>query len=141
MAIGLVRTIRARKGCTAGVHIKYRVPATVACANKQIRNARNLSGIKAPQGQWTLLDSVRHSWTGYLPWAGTFTETREQGLLKWWLERGKGVERIGVSKKTAKARVTPAVRQGSKKTRVKQRVKKVVRKRKRYYKRGETWTD
>lgn len=141
MAIGLVRYVRARRGCTPGVHIKYRVPATVASVNKGIRIARNKAGTKAPQGQWTLLDSVRHKWTGYLPWAGSYTETREQGLLKWWLERRKGVERIGVPKKTAKARTTKAVRSRSRKTRVKQRAKTVVGKRKRYYKRGETWTD
>ena len=159
MPIGLVRKIRARKGCASGVHIKFYKAASKWDVEKALIKVAYYAETKARQGQWTLLDSVRYKWTGYLPWAGSYTETREQGLLQWWLKKKAQRDKLDVleilatrekskndrsklSKKNKRnARLPAGNKHGRKRNSgLKQRIKKVVRKQKRSNKRKKTKT-
>ena len=140
MAIGLLRKIRARKGMTSGVHVKFNKPASRWTAEKAIIKARYLAETKAPQERLTLSYAARHRWTGWMPWAGTYTETREQGLLAWWKELK--IERSKISAKRAGNRRTPATskQSGKRKSSKQRRNKKVVAKSKRNNKRAKART-
>ncbi len=140
MSIGLVRKIRARKGCASGVHVKFNKPASKWTVEKEIIKARYQSETKASQERLTLAYAARHVWTGWMPWAGTYVETREQGLLAWWKELK--IERSKISTKaTRHGRTSPASKQSGKRKSSKQRrAKKVVAKSKRNNKRAKART-
>jgi len=142
MAIGLVRKIRARKGCASGVHVKFHKPASKWTVEKAIIEARYRSDSKASQVKLNLSYAARHRWTGWMPWAGTFTETRNLGLLEWHLERKRKNDRSKISKKnTKRTRATATNKRGGKgNSSLKQRTKKVVGKSKRSDKRAKTRT-
>ncbi len=140
MSIGLVRKIRARKGCASGVHVKFHKPASKWTAEKEIIKARYSTDSKASQERLTLSYAARHVWTGWMPWAGTYVETREQGLLAWWKELQ--IERSKIStKRKGNGRTSPASKQSGKRKSSKQRRnKKVVAKSKRNNKRAKART-
>ena len=142
MSIGLVRTIRARKGCASGIHIKFQKPASDDTVSEYLTALSKRGEAKPLQERLTLSYAARHRWTGWMPWAGTFTETRNLGLLEWHLERKKKNDRITISAKDSRTRRTPATNKsrGKGKIPVKQRTKKVVAKRKRGNKRNKTRT-
>lgn len=140
MATAKVRKIRARKSMTSGVHIHFDVPATRKTMHKAIALARNYVKPEASQERLTLSYAARHRWTGWMPWAGTYTETREQGLLAWWKELKR--ERSKISAKSTRHGRTPATskQSGKRKSSKQRRTKKVVAKRKRNNKRAKART-
>jgi len=140
MSIGLVRKIRARKGCASGIHIKFHKPASDDDVSEYLTALSKRGEAKASQEKLNLSYAVRQLWTGWMPWAGTYVETREQGLLAWWKELKH--DRSKISKKNPKrTRATATNKRGGKgNSSIKQRTKKVVGKSKRSDKRAKTRT-
>jgi len=142
MASAKIRKIRARKGCASGIHIRFDAPVSDDDVSEYLTVLSKRGEAKPLQERLTLSYAMRHRWTGWMKWAGTFTETRNLGLLEWHLERKKKNDRRRLSTSSTRSiRVTATSRQSGKgKARVKKRDKKVVAKRKRGNKRAKART-